>query len=193
MTATAVVTGSAARVDDVAQAIEDRGIVAFRIDRSSDVAHAGAALASGSLEYYIQLPDDVPSPQSTTAGALAALSAGLMRRFTEVDMLLPKLAPHCSVVLVTGETVEDLPWMDYPHGPTCLLEMLAAAIVTDLSPAVVRTTVVSHEHSAARIADLAVANGAGRATVTADYASRAPEMPYDDWKLACLSASGPVA
>ncbi len=194
MAATAVVTGSPARVDDVAAAIEGRGISVLRIDRETDLIEAGAAVAAGSLDYYIQLPGDVPSPQSTTASALAALlGGGLMKRFCEVDTLLPKLAPNCAVVLVTGETVAELSAVDYPHAPTCMLEMLAEAITTDLSPSVVRTTVVSHEHSAERIADIALANGPARASFTAGLAAQAPEMHYDDWKLACLTGAGPEA
>ena len=194
MAATAVVTGSPGRVDDVAQAIQGRGINVVRIDRNADLDGAGADVAARSVDYYVQLPGDVPSPRSTTASALAALlGGGLMKRFAEVDMLLPKLAPHCAVVLVTGETVAELSAVDYPHAPTCMLEMLADAITTDLAPSVVHTTVVSHEQSAEQIADIAVANGPARATVTSGFAARAPEMRYDDWKLACLSGAGPEA
>jgi hypothetical protein len=194
MTGTAVVTGSAARVDDVAQAIERRGVTALRIDRGEDLLRAGEALAAGSLEYYIQLPGDVPSPRTTRAGAVAALfGRGLMSRFEEVEVLLPKLAPHCGVVLVTGETIDDLCSLDYPHAPTCVLEMLAEAIETDMSPAPVRTTVVSHCHSAERIADIALASGPNRASVVAGFAARAPEMSFDDWRLACLTTTGPEA
>jgi hypothetical protein len=194
MTATAVVTGSAARVDDVARAIEDRGVRVLRIDRDGDAVATGADLLPGSVEYYVQLPDDVVSPRTTRAGALGALlGAGIMGRFREVDTLLPKLAPDCAVVLVTGETVEDLSSLEYPHAPTCVLEMLADAMVTDLAPSRIRATVVSHEQSAQRIAAIALATGPKRAAVGAGYAAQAPDMSYDDWKLACLSAAGPGA
>ncbi|MDQ6618061.1 MAG: hypothetical protein M3083_25775 [Actinomycetota bacterium] len=192
MSATAVVTGSAGRVAEVAEAIERRGISVLRMDRAKDLAQAGEAVGARSVDYYVQLPDDVASPNTTKAGALAALfGGGLMSRVCEVDVMLPKLAPQCAVVLVTGETVEDLSTPEYPHAPTCVLEMLANAIVTDLSPSVVRTTVVSHRHSPDRIADIALATGPQRAALMAGYAAQAPEMSYDDWRLACLTTTGP--
>jgi hypothetical protein len=192
MTSTAVVTGSAARVDDVARAIERRGVSVLPMVRGEPLFQAGALVADGSLDYYVQLPGDVPSPRTTKASALWSLfGCGLLPRFGEVEVLLPKLAAHCAVVLVTGETVEDLSSLEYPHAPTCLLEMLADAIETDLAPAPVRTTVVSHWHSADRIAEIALASGPQRVARVANFAAQAPEMNFDDWRLACLSLTGP--
>lgn len=194
MTATAVVTGSAARVDDVTQAFERRGVTVLGIDRGADVAPAASVLEAGSVAYYVQLPGDVPSPSTSRTNALAALfGQGLIPRFGEVEQLLPKLAAVCAVVLVTGEIVDDLSSLDYPHAPTCLLEMLAETIEADLVPSVARVTVVSHRHSADQIADIALASGPERAASMAGYASLAPDMSYDDWRLACLSRSGPEA
>ncbi len=195
MTATAVVTGSTDRIEDVAEAMERRGITTLAIRRGDDRALVGAAMATGSVEYYVQLPDDVRSPGATRSSAVGALlSRGLMSRFCEVDAMLPMLAPRCAVVLVTGETVDDLPVassVEYPHAPTCVLEMLADAIVTDMSPSAVRATVVSHQHSADQIAAIALATGPLRAAMVAGFADRAPEMAFDDWRLACLSTTGP--
>ena len=194
LTATAVVTGSADRVDDVTRAFERRGITVLPIDRDADAARMGGALGAGSVEYYVQLPGDVPSPSTSRTSALAALfGQGLISRFGEVEALLPKLAPVCAVVLVTGEIVDDGSSTEYPHAPTCLLEMLAEAIVADLAPSVARTTVVSHRQSADQIADIALASGPEGPDSMARYASLAPDMSYDDWRLACLSRSGPEA
>lgn len=192
MTGTAVVTGSAGRVADVAQAFERRGVTVVPLVRGEKLAASGVAQARGPLEYYVQLPDDVASPGSTRAGALAALfGRGLMSRFSEVEFLLPQLASNCAVILVTGETVDDLLATEYPHAPTCLLELLADAITVDRAPTPVRTTVLSHWHSADRIAEIALASGPGRGAAVAGFASRAPEMSFDDWRLACLSTNGP--
>lgn len=190
MTATALVTGSAARVDDVARAIERRGVTVRRIDRDGPSPLAGEAFATEALDYYVQLPGEVPSPNSTEPGAVAALfGLGLMSRFGEVESLLSKLAPRSAVVLVTGETVGEPTSPAYPHAPTCLLEMLAEAIVAQLSPSSVRARVVSHRHSADEIADIALANGPERDEFMTSYASLAPEMSYDDWRLALLTGA----
>jgi hypothetical protein len=191
MTSTAVVTGSAARVDDVAQAMERRGVMVVRIDRAEDPGPVAAAIADGSVAYLVQLPGDVPSPRTTRVAALSDLfRRGVMSRFREIDALLPKLATNGAVVLVTGETVEELASDEYPHAPTCLLEMLADAIVADMAPAVVRATVVSHCHSADEIAEAALACGPQHDEVMAGFATRAPEMSYDDWRLAYLCRAG---
>jgi hypothetical protein len=197
MTATAVVTGSPARVDDVTRAMERRGISVLGVHRGDDLGQAARAVAAGSLGYFVQLPDDVPSPHLTRSRALAALlGSGLASRFCEVDALMGKMAPTCAVVLVTGETVDDLSGpesVEYPHAPTCVLEMLAEAIVSDMAPSAVRATVVSHRHSADQIAAIALATGPERAAMVAGYAERVPEMSFDDWRLACLSTTGPEA
>jgi len=194
MTAIAVVTGSAARVEDVAQAMQRRGVTVVRIDRAEDPAPRATALADASVDYLVQLPGDVPGPRATRVGALSTLfGQGLMRRFGEIEALLPKLAAHAAVVLVTGDTVDDQSGDDYPHAPTCLLEMLADAVVADVSPAVVRATVVSHCHSADQIADAAFARGPQHDELVAGFASRAPEMGYDDWRLAYLCTAGSEA
>lgn len=192
MTATAVVTGSSKRVEEVSRAFASRGISVQGIDCDGDLERTATRLPARSVDYYVQLPGDVPSPGSTKSRAVAALlDSGLLRRFREAEALLPALAPRCAVVLVTGETVSDLPGGGYPHGPTCVLEMLADAIATDMSPEWVSTTVVGHEQSADGIADIALATGPDRGRVTADFAARGPEMRYDDWKLACMTAAGP--
>ncbi len=185
MTVTAVVTGSPARVDDVAQALERRGVTVLRICRGDDLSGV-AGLVDRSLAYYVQLPGDVPSPSTTRAGALRALFSGVMGRFGELE-----LADRCAVVLVTGEIVDDLSSLEYPHAPTCVLEMLADAIETDRAPSQVRATVVSHRQSADEIAGVALAGGPERAESMAGYAALAPDMSYDDWRLACLSRTGP--
>ena len=192
MTATAVVTGSPKRVEEVSRAFAGRGVSVQCIDCDGDLAGTASGFPARSVDYSVQLPGDVPSPGSTQSRAVAALlDSGLLRRFREAETLLPALAPRCAVVLVTGETVSDLPGGGYPHGPTCVLEMLADAIATDMSPEWVSTTVLSHEQSADRIADIALATGPDRGRVTADFADRGPEMRYDDWKLACMTAAGP--
>jgi hypothetical protein len=191
MTAMAVISGSAARVEDVASAMQRRGLTVVRLDRADDPVAAVAAISPGSVDYFVQLPDDVPSPSTTRVGALSSLFRhGLMRRFGEIEALLPTLASHAAVVLVTGETVVDLASDEYPHAPTCLLEMLAEAVVADLSPSAVQCTVISHCHSADQIADAAMAHGPRRQELVSGFATQAPEMSYDDWRLAYLCDVG---
>lgn len=193
MTATAVVTGSPARVDDVAQAIARRGVTALRIDRGDEPARAGAAVAEASVDHCVQLPGDVPSPSSTKTSALAALfGRGLMGRFGEVDVLLPKLAPGCAVVLVAGETVDDL---------SSLISACSDVPARDAGrrnrDRLVAVGRAGHRRAPPPVSGPDRRYRAGLRPQWAELVERAPDvepdMSCDDWRLACLSATGPEA
>jgi hypothetical protein len=187
-TATALVTGSDERVDEVATALEKVG---FSVTRAGglpgDVEAACADVAPGTLDCYVQLPR-----QTTVSGATLVdrihefLSEGLLKRFETTSRVLPLLASEACVVLVAGN-IPGGATPDDRHARIDLLRVLARAILADCDQADVRAVVVGTERSAEEIADIARHRGDERRRRQAQVAALSPEMPYEDWQREFLT------
>jgi hypothetical protein len=184
----ALVTGSPERVAQVCAALESRGCEALAVDDPGQLGSVSASLGPGSVDHYVQLPVDVPSPGGTVVSRLQAfLAGGLLARFDAVATVLPALRPNASVILVAGNLPAELTAPDDRQARIALLRVLAQAILADTAPVPVRTAVVEYSRSADKIAEITIDPSANRLRVISEVADQYPDMSYDDWRLAVLS------
>jgi hypothetical protein len=184
----ALVTGSPERVAQVCAALESLGCEALAVDDPGRLQSVSASLGPGSVDHYVQLPIDVPSPGGTVVSRLRAfLAGGLLARFDAVATVLPALRPNASVILVAGNLPAELTAPDDRQARIALLRVLAQAILADTAPVPVRTAVVEYSRSAEKIAEITIDPAANRLRVISEVADQYPDMSYDDWRLAVLS------
>lgn len=184
----ALVTGSAARVADVGDALEKVGFAVTRAggDRDS-LAAACAAIPPGSLGCYVQLPGDatVDSP-SLVERVRQFLARGLLARFEAAAAVQPLLASDACVVLVAG----NLPGATTPddrHARIDLLRVLARAILSESVERDLRAVVVGYDRSPEEIAEIAANRGEDRRRRAAQVASLPNSLNYADWQKEVLS------
>jgi hypothetical protein len=183
----ALVTGSAARVADVAAALEDAGYTVLQVPEPGDVAEACAGIEPGTLACYVQLPKETPVDAPSLIGRVQQfLTAGLLTRFEQAETVVPCLAKDGSVVLVAG----NLPGAATPDDRCAridLLRVLARAVLAECEGSDVRAVVVATDRSAGEIADIARRRGDRAGRKAAEVASLPGDLNYADWQREYLS------
>jgi hypothetical protein len=182
----ALVTGSPARVDDVAAALERAGYSVVRVAEPGDTAAALADVEHGSLACYVQLPKDTKVDAPSLIGRVRQfLAEGLLARFEQAATVIPYMAKDGCVVLVAG----NLPGAATPddrHARIDLLRVLARAVLADCDGGEVRAVVVGTDHSPDDIADIALRRGDQAGKKAAEVAALG-DMNYADWQREYLS------
>src|SRR2546423_14616925 len=127
----ALVTGSPARVDDVAAALEQAGFSVVRVPEPEDLSAVCAGIDPGSLGCYVQLPRETHVDAPSLIGRVRQfLAGGLLARFESASTVVPCMAKDGCVVLVAG----NLPGAATPddrHARIDLLRVLARAILAE--------------------------------------------------------------
>ncbi len=185
---TALVTGSRARVADVADAMEKVGFAVLRAGPDPEgLAAACGQLAPGSLGCYVSLPRETAVSASTLVERVREfLAQGLLARFDAAAKVLPFLAPEACVLLVAG----NLPAAATPddhHARIDLLRVLARAILAECLDRDVRAVVVGYDRSPDEIADLALHRGDEFGRRVAQVAALPTDLNYEDWQREVLS------
>jgi hypothetical protein len=189
---TALVTGSQARVADVAPALEKEGFSTH--GAPSDAVHLPetirhARLRARSLGCYVQLPTtdldgDCAAP---LAGLRALICNALLGRFDALAVVAPLLAHGARLVIVAGDQAGAT--RDSDFGLPAISCLLAEAVLAGQGAYGVHTTVVGDGCNAAEIA--AVARGAAYgpglqarspSAVLAGYAAESTGLCYVDWR-----------
>jgi hypothetical protein len=182
----ALVTGSAARVDEVSAALEEAGYKVVRVPEPGDVTEACAGIEPGSLACYVQLPKETRVDAPSLIGRVRQfLAEGLLARFEQAATVVPCVAKDGCVILVAG----NLPGAATPddrHARIDLLRVLARAILAECSGSDVRAVVVGNDRSAADIAGLARHKGDETGKKAAEVAAIG-DMNYADWQREFLS------
>jgi hypothetical protein len=152
MERTAVVTGSRARVGDVAIALKQAGFEVTEVGCGDHLDGVPDGLRSGSVSAYVQLPWDVKSGAPSAIDRVHDfLTGGLLARFEMANRMLPLLRPGASVVLVAGHLPGGGQTPDDRHARKSLLRVLAQAIASETAEAGARTVVVDEQCSPAEI------------------------------------------
>ena len=184
---TALVTGSAARVDEVAGALEQAGFRVTKVPEPGDLAASCAGIDAGSLACYVQLPKETKVDAPSLIGRVRQfLAEGLLARFEGASTVVPLMAKDGCVVLVAG----NLPGASTPddrHARIDLLRVLARAVLAECEGSDVRAVVVGNERSPADIADIALRRGDERSKKAAEVAALPGELNYADWQREFLS------
>jgi hypothetical protein len=183
---TALVTGSPARVDDVAGAMEQAGLTVIRVPEPDDLAKACAGIEPESLACYVQLPKETMVDAPSLIGRVRQfLAEGLLARFEAASTVVPLLAKDGCVVLVAG----NLPGASTPddrHARVDLLRVLARAVLAECEESEVRAVVVANDRSASDIADIVLRRG-DQSTKKAAEVAAIGDMNYADWQREFLS------
>jgi hypothetical protein len=182
----ALVTGSPARVDDVAAALEQAGLSVIRVPEPDDLGAACAGIDPGTLACYVQLPKETKVDAPSLIGRVRQfLAEGLLARFEAASAIVPLMAKDGCVVLVAG----NLPGAATPddrHARIDLLRVLARAVLAECEGNDVRAVVVGNERSAAEITDLVLRKGDEASRKAAEVAAIG-DMNYADWQREYLS------
>jgi hypothetical protein len=182
----ALVTGSPARVDDVAAALEQAGLSVIRVPDPDDLGAACAGIDPGTLSCYVQLPKETKVDAPSLIGRVRQfLAEGLLARFEAASAIVPLMAQDGCVVLVAG----NLPGAATPddrHARIDLLRVLARAVLAECEGNDVRAVVVGNERSAADIADIVLRKGDEASRKAAEVAAIG-DMNYADWQREFLS------
>ena len=183
----ALVTGSPARVGDVAAALEEAGYSVLRAPEGSDVAAALDGIEAGTLDCYVQLPKETAVDAPSLIGRVQQfLSAGLLARFDQAAAIVPYLAKDGCAVFVAG----NLPGAATPDDRCAridLLRVLARAVLAECVGSDVRAVVVATDRSPAEIADIAHRRGDQAGRKAAEVANLPGELNYADWQREYLS------
>jgi hypothetical protein len=183
----ALVTGSPARVDDVAGALEKAGFTVTKVPEPADLAGACAGIEPGSLACYVQLPKETQVDAPSLIGRVRQfLAEGLLARFEAASAVVPLMAQDGCVVLVAG----NLPGAATPddrHARIDLLRVLARAVLAECEGSDVRAVVVANDRSSAEIADIALRRGDETLKKAAEVAALPGELNYADWQREFLS------
>jgi hypothetical protein len=184
---TALVTGSPARVEEVAAALEQSGFRVTAVPEPGDLTAACAGLDPGRLACYVQLPKETKVDAPSLIGRVRQfLAEGLLARFEAASTVVPLLAKDGCVVLVAG----NLPGAATPddrHARIDLLRVLARAVLAECEGSDVRAVVVGNERSAADIADIALRRGDESGKKAAEVAALPGDMNYADWQREFLT------
>ena len=190
MPRTALVTGSPARVGDVAEALERVGFTVTRVEDTHKLAEACAGFEPGSLSCYVQLPRDVAlSGPNLVARVRNFLAEGLLSRFEATYTVLPLLSSQATVVLVAGHLPHESETPDDRRARVDLLRVLARALLADCQSGQVKAIVVGFERTPAQIADIALL-GHDRRVRQSEVDSLSHDMNWSDWQREMLSLTG---
>ncbi len=182
----ALVTGSAGRVAEVGDALDQAGYSVTRVAGTAATA-AVEGIAPGTLDCYVQLPqENKVSGETLVERVREFLAHGLLARFEAASTVLPLLASDSCVVLVAG----NLPGASTPddrHARIDLLRVLARAILAECTDGDVRAVVVGYDRSPTEIVDIVMNRGDATRRRTAEVAALSPDLPYADWQREMLS------
>ncbi len=184
---TALVTGSAGRVEEVSAALEGAGFAVVRAPEPGDLAGVCAGIDPGTLSCYVQLPKETKVDAPSLIGRVRQfLAEGLLARFEAASVVVPLLNKEGCVVLVAG----NLPGASTPddrHARIDLLRVLARAVLAECEGGDVRAVVVGNDRSPEEIADIALRRGDETAKKAAEVAALPGDLNYADWQREFLS------
>lgn len=188
MTKTVLVSGSDARVGELAEALRAAGAQVVAVDDLDRMEEAVAGLPEGALQGYVQLPVSVALEGDSVVGRVRSfLEQGLLSRFDAVRTVLPALDDAARVLLVSGNTPtgggRDLP--DDRAARTALLEVLSHALRADRASSEVRVHVVD-QRPVAELADLVLREVVPVPADVAELRRREVDLSYDDWRTEVL-------
>jgi hypothetical protein len=183
-----LLSGSADRAQRLSQLLTDAGADPIVI---TDPAMLPGESGGAGVEFYIQLPVTIhPEGETAVARVGSFLTAGLLARFRAVDRVLPTLAPGARMVLVSGNTPDEMSLPDDQQSRLALLHLLAHAARAELADKHVEVKVVSNQRSDEEIVHYAL--GGGESTPPhPDLPDRArAATAYQDWRAEVMGLVG---
>jgi hypothetical protein len=183
-----LLSGSADRAKRLVQLLKAAGADSVII---TDPATLPGESGSDGFDFYVQLPVTVHLDGHTAVARVGSfLSAGLLARFRAVDRVLPVLAPGATVVLVSGNTPDEMSLPDDQQSRLALLHLLAHATRAELVTRHVEVKVVSSQRSDREIVHYAL-GGHDDVHPHRDPQERADAATaYQDWRTEVMGLVG---
>ncbi|MDQ3761261.1 MAG: hypothetical protein M3460_06035 [Actinomycetota bacterium] len=188
MSPTGVLSGSADRAQRLSRLLRDVGADPVVI---TDLAALPGETGSNGLDFYIQLPVTIhPDGQTAVARVGSFLSAGLLARFRAVDRVLPVLAPGATMVLVSGNTPDEVSLPDDQRSRLALLHLLAHAARAELATRHVDVRVVSSQRGDQEIVRYALGGGDNTQAQHGSQERSSEATAYQDWRTEMMGLVG---
>ncbi|MDQ2789755.1 MAG: hypothetical protein ACRDQU_02705 [Pseudonocardiaceae bacterium] len=188
MSSIGLLSGSADRAQRLSQLLKDAGADPVII---TDPAALPGEPSSDGLDFYIQLPITIhPDGDTAVARVGSFLSAGLLARFSAVDRVLPVLAPGATVVLVSGNTPDELSMPDDQQSRLALLHLLAHATRAELATKHVAVKVVSSRRSDQEIVHYALGGDDDTQPQRNPQERSGAATAYQDWRTEVMGLVG---
>ncbi|MGH3972401.1 MAG: hypothetical protein ACRDS9_03620 [Pseudonocardiaceae bacterium] len=184
MTSTGLLSGSADRTQRLCELLKQVGADPVTV---SDPAEPVPA----ELDFYIQLPVTIHLEGDTAVARVGSfLSAGLLARFRAVERVLPVLQPGATVVLVSGNTPDEVSLPDDQRSRLALLHLLAHATRAELATRQVQVKVVSSRRSDQEIVQYALGGGDDAQTPRDSQDPAGAATAYQDWRTEVMGLVG---
>jgi len=184
MTSTGLVSGSADRAQRLSELLTEAGAEPIVV---TDPAELSGRESPEGLSFYVQLPVTIhPEGDTAVARVGSFLSAGLLARFSAVERVLAHLKPGANVVLVSGNTPDEVSLPDDQRSRLALLHLLAHATRAELASRQVQVKVVSPKRSDDEIVRFALGGGEEQAQRDTREAATA----YQDWRTEVMGLVG---
>jgi NAD(P)-dependent dehydrogenase (short-subunit alcohol dehydrogenase family) len=184
MTTTGLVSGSTDRAQRLSELLTKAGADPIVV---TDPAELTQRAGGEGLDFYVQLPVQIhPEGDTAVARVGSFLSAGLLARFSAVEQVLPRLNAGANVVLVSGNTPDEVSLPDDQRSRLALLHLLAHATRAELASKQVQVKVVSPKRSDDEIVRFAL----GAVDEQGRQDSREAATAYQDWRTEVMGLVG---
>jgi hypothetical protein len=176
-----LLSGSTERAQRLSELLKDAGADPLII---TDLAALPGEAGIDALDFYIQLPVTIhPDGDTAVARVGSFLSAGLLARFSAVDRVLP-------VLLVSGNTPDELSLPDDQQSRLALLHLLAHATRAELATRHVEVKVVSSQRSDQEIVHYALGGNSDTHTERDPQQRASAATAYQDWRTEVMGLVG---
>lgn len=183
MTSTGLLSGSADRAQRLCELLKQAGADPVAVTDPAEPVPEG-------LDFYIQLPVTIHLEGDTAVARVGSfLSAGLLARFRAVERVLPVLRRGATVVLVSGNTPDEVSLPDDQGSRLALLHLLAHATRAELATRQVQVRVVSSQRSDQEIVQYALGGGDTQSERESQERSSAATA-YQDWRTEVMGLVG---
>ncbi len=188
MTSSGLLTGSVDRAQRLCALLKEAGADPVVI---TDPAELPGRSSTEGLDFYIQLPVTIhPEGDTAVARVGSFLSAGLLARFRAVERVLPVLSHGATVVLVSGNTPDEVSLPDDQRSRLALLHLLAHATRAELATRQVEVKVVSNQRSDQEIVRYALGGGDDEETRPEPQERIDAATAYQDWRTEVMGLVG---
>ncbi len=188
MSSIGLLSGSADRARRLSELLKDAGADPVII---TDPAALPGEPGGDGFDFYIQLPVTIrPDGHTAVARVGSFLTSGLLARFSAVNRVLPVLAPGATVVLVSGNTPDEMSLPDDQRSHLALLHLLAHATRAELATRHVEVKVVSSQRSDQEIAHYALGGDDGTHPHRNPQERASVATAYQDWRTEIMGLVG---
>jgi hypothetical protein len=180
---TVLVSGAAAAVTEVAEALRTRGAEVTEVVDLAEVPAVCAAAGKGAFASYVQLPATFQIRGETAVDRVHHFYAdGVLARFPALAAALPSLTDVARVTFVLGRLPGDVSTPDDVQARLALTKVLGHAARADRLDGRLMVRVLEATATAEEIAGAAL----GERLAQHELLDRLADLRYEDWRVELL-------